>query len=84
MKVIAEGVKGLLRMRRDSFVVCALMILEASERRASGLGGSWMSACDDVGDCIAVRKFLMRAVIVTMVAWRVARLSVFFTGAMLL
>ena len=54
MKVIAEGVKGLLRMRRDSFVVCALRILEASERRASGLGGSWMSAGDDVGDCRAV------------------------------
>ena len=50
MKVIAEGVKGLLRMRRESLVVCALRILEASERRARGLGGSWMSACDEVGD----------------------------------
>ena len=38
MKVIADGVNGLFRMRRDSLVVCALRIWEASERRARGLG----------------------------------------------
>ena len=36
---IAVGVKGLLRMRRESLVVCALRTDEASERRASGFGG---------------------------------------------
>lgn len=39
MDTIAVGVKGLLRMRRESLVVCALRIDEASERRASGFGG---------------------------------------------
>ena len=38
--VMAEGVNGLLRMRRESFVVWALRILEASEISARGLGGS--------------------------------------------
>ena len=39
MKVISEGVKGLLRTRRESFVVCALRIAEASERSARAFGG---------------------------------------------
>lgn len=38
-KVIAVGVKGLLRIRRESLVVWALRIDDASERRARGLGG---------------------------------------------
>lgn len=50
MNVIAEGVKGLLRIRSESFVVCALRIWEASERRASGFGGSWMVEDGGVGD----------------------------------
>ncbi len=43
MKVIADGVKGLFRIRRDSFVVCALRIWEASERTARGLSEYSMS-----------------------------------------
>lgn len=81
MKVIAEGVKGLLRMRRESLVVCALRILEASERRARGLGGSWISACGEAGDRRAFWKLCMRAVIEAMVAWRVARPSASLDGA---
>ena len=50
MNVIAEGVKGLLSIRSESFVVCAFRIWEASERRASGFGGSWMTEGGGVGD----------------------------------
>jgi len=39
MVVMAEGVKGLLRIRRLSLVVCALRRLEASWRRRRGCGG---------------------------------------------
>jgi len=39
MVVMAEGVKGLLRIRRLSLVVCALRRLEASWRRRRGWGG---------------------------------------------
>ena len=49
MNVIADGVNGLFRRRRDSLVVCALRIWEASETRARGLGG--LSMCGSgVGD----------------------------------
>ena len=40
MIVISEGVKGLLRTRRESLVVWAFKILLASDSKASGLGGS--------------------------------------------
>jgi len=39
MVVMAEGVKGLLRIRRLSLVVCALRRLEASWRRRRGSRG---------------------------------------------
>ena len=63
MNVIAEGVKGLLRIRSESFVVCALRIWEASERRASGFGGSRMAEDGGVGDWRAAWKLCMRALV---------------------
>lgn len=36
--MIAEGVKGLLRISRESFVVWALRMEDASERSARGFG----------------------------------------------
>ena len=83
MNVIAEGVKGLLRIRSDSFVVCALRICEASERRASGFGGSWMAVDGGVGDWRAVWKLCMRALVDDNVIRSVARLSVSLDGAIL-
>lgn len=56
MNVIAEGVNGLFRSRRDSLVVCALRIWEASETRARGLGGFSMCVCGGLGDWRAVWK----------------------------
>ena len=56
MKVIADGVNGLFRTRRDSFVVCAFRICEASERRARGLGEPCMGGWAGVGDWRAVWK----------------------------
>jgi len=40
IKVIAEGVKGLLSTRSESLVVCALRTWKASLRTARGFGGS--------------------------------------------
>lgn len=51
------GVKGLLRMRRESFVVCALRSVEASRRTLSGLGAfsrEAVDALDVVGVLVAV------------------------------
>ncbi len=56
MKVIADGVNGLFRIRRDSLVVCALRIWEASERRAKGFGESSISGLAGVGDWRVVWK----------------------------
>ncbi len=75
MNVIAEGVKGLLRIRSESFVVCALRICEASERRASGFGGSWMAEGGGVGDWRAAWKLCMRALVDDSVVRSVIRLS---------
>ena len=50
MYAISEGVKGLLRMRSESFVVWALSILHESESRASGCGGLLMGGCGVVRD----------------------------------
>lgn len=50
IKVMADGVNGLFRIRRDSFVVCALSIWEASESRARGLGASSMEGWAGDGD----------------------------------
>ena len=84
MNVIAEGVKGLLRIRSESFVVCALRIWEASERRASGFGGSWMAEDGGVGDWRAAWKLCMRALVDDSAVRSAARLSVSLDGAIIL
>ena len=78
---MAEGVKGLLRIRSESFVVCALRICEASERRASGFGGSWIAEGDGVGDWRAAWKLCMRALVDDSVVLSVARSSASLYGA---
>ena len=83
MNVIAEGVKGLLRIRSESFVVCALRICEASDRRASGLGGSWIAEGGGVGDWRAAWKLCMRALVDDNVVRSVVRLSASLDGAIL-
>ena len=50
MNVIAYGVNGWFKSRRDSLVVCALRIWEASERTARGFGVSSMGEWASVGD----------------------------------
>lgn len=81
MNVIAEGVKGLLSIRSESFVVCALRICEASDRRASGFGGCLMAEDGGVGDWRAAWKLCMRALVDESVALSVARLSASLDGA---
>lgn len=81
MDVIAEGVKGLLRIRSESLVVCALRIWEASESRASGFGGSWITEGDGVGDWRAAWKLCMRALVDDSVFRSGARLSASLDGA---
>lgn len=83
MNVIAEGVKGLLRIRSESFVVCAFRIWEASERRASGFGGSWMAEGGGVGDWRAAWKLCMRALVDDSVFRSVVKLSASLNGAIL-
>ena len=83
MNVIAEGVRGLLRIRSESFVVCALRICEASERRASGFGGSWIAVGGGVGDWRAVWKLCMSALVDDNVVRSVARWSDSLDGAIL-
>lgn len=80
MKVIADGVNGLFRMRRDSLVVCALRIWEASERRARGFSmGGWAG----VGDWRAVWKRWRRVLRFEMVVCKVTRASASLEGAIL-
>lgn len=81
MKLIADGVNGLFRIRRDSLVVCALRIWEASERRARGLGESSMGGWAGVGDRRAVRKRWRRILRFEMVLCKVARPSASLEGA---
>ena len=50
MNVMAVGVKGLLSMSKDSFVVCAFKRAQASESRRRGFGGLEIS---DGGDASA-------------------------------
>lgn len=50
MNVMADGVNGLLRIRRDSLFVCALSIWEASDSRARGLGESSLEGWAGDGD----------------------------------
>ncbi len=83
MNVIAEGVKGLLRIRSESFVVCAFRIWKASERSASGFGGSWMAEGGGVGDWRAAWKLCMRALVDDSVVRSAARLSASLDGAIL-
>ena len=83
MNVIAEGVKGLFSIRSESFVVCAFRIWEASERRASGFGGSWMAEGGGVGDWRAAWKLCMRALVDDSVFRSVARFSDSLDGAIL-
>lgn len=83
MKVMADGVNGLLRMRRDSLVVCALRIWEASERRARGLGEFSMGGWAGVGDWRAVWKRCRRVLRFEMVVCSVTRASVSLDGAIM-
>lgn len=50
MKVIADGVNGLFKSRRDNLVVCAFRIWAASERTARGFGVSSIGGWAGVGD----------------------------------
>lgn len=50
MKVIADGVNGLFKCRRDNLVVCALIIWAASDRTARGFGVSSIGGWAGVGD----------------------------------
>ena len=75
MKVIADGVKGLFKIRRDSLVVCALRTCEASERRARGLGESSMAVRAGVGDWRDVWKRWRRVLRFEMVVCKVSRAS---------
>jgi hypothetical protein len=73
---IAEGVKGLFRIRRDSFVVCALRTEEASERTARGSGEVVMVAGFAAGGCLRrVSKLSRRDLVEMMDFWRVRRCS---------
>lgn len=83
MKLMAEGVNGLLRMRRDSLVVCALRIWEASERRARGLGEFSMGGWAGVGLWRAVWKRWRRALRFEMVVCKVMRASTSLEGAIM-
>ena len=82
MKVMAEGVNGLLRRRRESFVVCALRTLEASERRARGLGGLAIEVGGVEGDWRVLWKVRMRVVVEEMVVRRVWKLLWALDGGM--
>lgn len=73
--MIAGGVKGLLSMRRESLVVCALSILQESERRARGCGELSVFECGGAGDWRVSWKLLMRVKVDEMEACRVSRLS---------
>ena len=83
MKVIADGVNGLFRMRRDNLVVCALRIWEASERRARGLGEVSMDGWAGVGDWRAVWKRWTRVLRFEMVICSVTRASASLEGAIM-
>lgn len=73
MCAISEGVKGLLRARRESFVTWALRTLALSERRARGLigvgvsGGGRARGGGVVGVLRAVVKVRRRDFVVWMV-----------------
>lgn len=81
MKVIADGVNGLFRMRRDSLVVCALRIWEASDRRARGLGEVSMGGWAGTGDWRAVEKRWTRVLRFEMVVCKMTRASSSLEGA---
>lgn len=51
---IAVGLKGLLRRRRPSFVVCALRSFAASARTGRGGGGFWGSVGGGGGGPVVV------------------------------
>jgi hypothetical protein len=76
MWVIAEGVKGLFRISRDSFVVCALRTEEASERTAKGSGDVVVVASFAAGACSRRVSKLSRSDLVEMMDfWRAWRCS---------
>lgn len=75
MKVMAVGVKGLLSMRRESFVVCALSKEQASESSRRGFGGLTISGAGDVVDVNESWKVERRASVESMVTLRVDRSS---------
>lgn len=81
MEEIADGVNGLFKSRRDSFVVCALRTWEASERRARGFGESSMGGWAGGGDCSAVWKRRRSTFRSEMVVCKVARASFSLKGA---
>ena len=81
MNVIADGVNGLFRISRDSLVVCALRIWEASESRARGWGESSVGRREGVGDWRAVWKRLRRLWRFEMVICRVSSASLALEGA---
>ena len=79
MCVISEGVKGLLRARRESLVTWALRTLALSERRARGLigveeevGGRGRGG-GEVGLLRVVVKVWRRDFVVWRVCWRVLK-----------
>ena len=81
MNMIADGVNGLLSMRRDSFVVCAFKILDASERMARGLGEFSMGERGGGGDWRADWKRCRKVVRFEIVVCNVTRASVSLNGA---
>lgn len=54
----AEGVKGAVIERRDSFVTCALNVFALFDKRVKGSG----CICDDVAVVVAVAAFCVTAV----------------------
>lgn len=81
--MIAEGVKGLLRISKESFVVWALRMAEASERSARGFGDLvTVVGWSEKGDLRTVLKFSRREVVEIIEERRAEKCSS-FVGAMM-
>ena len=72
---MAEGVKGLLSINSESFVVWALKILHESDKRARGCGGLLILALAGRDDRRAIWKLSMRAMVELTETWRAPRPS---------
>lgn len=84
MVEIAEGVKGLLMIRRESFVVCAFKRLEESRRRRRGCGGSGVEETSAAGElreaCNVVTKLLVELIMARSWDKSLSNLSVAMMG----